>query len=190
MGFPVMFDPHVRCVVSKQSKHIRFLKRWANPHGEMSFSSIPGLSSFNCWRRVMFCQVFFLHLLTWPYNFCAFFIDTMYYINSFSNVEPTCLPRANPICSWFIILFIWGLTQFAKFVEGLCIWTMKDTSLWLSCSVFGWFDVKVKLGCEVEVFSTLLFLKEFVASWYSLLKVWQNPQVKPSVSSLWEFIAC
>jgi hypothetical protein len=27
MGFPVMFDPHVRCVVSKQSKHIRFLKR-------------------------------------------------------------------------------------------------------------------------------------------------------------------
>ena len=57
--------------------------------------------------NILFCQMLFLHLLSWLYGFPFFLVNMVSYIDWFSNINQPCIPRINLNLFWYTILFIY-----------------------------------------------------------------------------------
>lgn len=105
------------------------------------FFSIPALLSVLIWKVVEFCQMLSVCCLIW-FCFSPFHsINTVYYINQFSHVEPPLLSWSKShfvvVCNPFVVLL--NLVHY-YFVENFCICVHQGywSLVFFSCYIFVW----------------------------------------------------
>ena len=88
------------------------------------------------WRGVVFCQMLFLHLRRWSYDFFFEFVYIVDYVNGFSYIEPSLHPwdEANLIvANDGYDVFLDSVCK--NFIEYFCIdihkWDWSEVLLWL-----------------------------------------------------------
>ena len=59
---------------------------------EVCFFLYPICWEFLSWKDFEFCQMLFLHLSKWLYDFYLYFVKVVYHINCFVDVEPSLHP--------------------------------------------------------------------------------------------------
>ena len=64
-------------------------------------------------KGVELCQMPFLHLLKWSYDFFVHVVNVVHHIELHMLSHP-CIPGINPTWSWCMILLMWYWIQFAS----------------------------------------------------------------------------
>lgn len=132
-----------------------------------TFLLYPTCSPFLSWNDV-FCQMLFLHISKWSYDFNFPFFNVVYHTYWFKYVEPPLPLRDNCHLVMEYTSFHVLLSLACYFVKNFS--DIGDISLSFSCSVFLWPWYQITLALWNEFGS----IPSFLVFWKSLRKTGIN----------------